>query len=116
MDIDFFKALDECVDKAPAEMRGYIQIHNVSGSIIPVVEGWYLRTFKCAFVHPDNAKVQKLIKLRRVRVVPFELEKPIKSKKTKQIPEEPSEDVKKITELDLLENMFSNSLNTEAGE
>jgi hypothetical protein len=116
MDINFFQALDECVDKAPAEMRGYIQIHNVSGSIIPVVEGWYLRTFKAAFVHPDNAKVQKLIKLRRVRVVPFELEKPIKSKKTKQIPEEPSEDVKKITELDMLENMFSNSLNKEAGE
>jgi hypothetical protein len=51
-----------------------------------------------------------------VRIVPFELEKPVKSKKVKQIPEEPSEDVKKITELDMLENMFSNSLNKETGE
>lgn len=116
MDINFFKAFDECLDRAPAEMRGYIQIHNVSGSIIPVVEGWYLRTFKSAFVHPDNPKVQKLIKLRRVRIVPFELEKPVKNKKSEQISEESSKDVKKITELDLLENMFSNSLNKEAGE
>ncbi len=116
MDINFFQALDECVDKAPAEMQGCIQIHNVSGSIIPVIEGWYLRTYKSAFVNPDNPKVQKLIKLRRVRVVPFELEKPTKKKKIKQIPEKSSEDVKKLNELEQLENMFANPLNTEAGE
>ena len=116
MDIDFFQGFETAVDKAPAEMQGYIQIHNISGEIIPVVEGWYLRTFKCAFVHPDNPKVQRLIERRRVRVVPFSIDKSKKPKKTELILEEKTEPVKETTGLELLENMFANPLDKETSE
>lgn len=115
MDINFFESFEEPLEKAPAEMAGYIQILNISGSIIPVVEGWYLRTHKCAFVHPDNLKVQKLLKLRRVREIPFTIDK-TKKKKPKQITQPPSESVKEMGELKELENLFANPVNTEAGE
>lgn len=113
MDIDFFQGFDEPVDKAPAEMAGYIQILNISNGIIPVVEGWYLRTHKCAFVNPENAKVQKLLKLRRVKEIPFTIDK-TKKKKSKQITESPSELVKEMSELEILESLLAKPIKTEA--
>ena len=114
MDIDFFQSFDEPVSKAPPEIAGYIQILNVSNGIIPVVEGWYLRAHKCAFVHPGNPKVQKLIKLRRVKEIPFTIDKS-KKKKPKQIIEIPSEPVKEMSELENLENLFAKPIKTETG-
>lgn len=114
MDINFFESYEEPLDKVSAEMAGYIQILNISGSIIPVVEGWYLRTHKYAFVHPDNPKVQKLLKLRRVMEIPFTIDK-TKKKKSKQVIQQPSEPVKEMDELNELKNLFADQVNTEAG-
>lgn len=113
MDINFFQSFEEPVDKASPEMAGYIQILNVSNEIIPVVDGWYLRTHKCAFVNPENVKVQKLLKLRRVREIPFTIDK-TKKKKPKQIMESPSELVKEISELEVLGNLLAKPIKTEA--
>ena len=114
MDTSFFQSLDGPVDKADAEFDGYIQILNISGSILQVVDGWYLRANKCAFVHPDNPKVQKLLKLRRIKTMPFKLQKAKKKSKSKNIIEAPSESVKETNELETLENMFLKPLLTES--
>jgi hypothetical protein len=111
MDTNFFQSLDGPVDKAGAEFDGYIQVLNISGSIVQVVDGWYLRANKCAFVHPDNQKVQKLLKLRRIKSMPF---KPKKKSKSKNIIEAPSQSVKETNELQTLENMFLKPLVTES--
>lgn len=116
MDIEYFKSLDSAVEKAPSEMKGLIQVLNVSGSILHILDGRYLRTMKYAFVHPNNPRIQNLIKSRKIQDIPFRLEAASRKKKEIKTAEVLPPVVNKLSELENLKNLFENPSNKEPSE
>jgi hypothetical protein len=109
MDINFFEPIDELVEKIDSSYAGCVQVQNISGSILQIAEGCYLRTYAFALVSEENNNLEKFIKTRKVKVHPLKFSKTKKKKTTKQEPKE-EDNVSKIgqsIDIDELAAMFT---------
>lgn len=68
---DFFQVLDSNKTELPLEFSGLLQVQNVSGQTIMVVEDMYLPPLMTALVHPDNARVNMLLGKKSIKSRPF---------------------------------------------
>ena len=69
--IDFFHYLDMPVKELPVEFSGCIQVQNVSGRTLEVVDDLFATPLSTFVVHEQNTKVLQLIDKKMLKVRPF---------------------------------------------
>lgn len=71
--IDFIQVVNTPQTMLPLEFSGLIQVQNVSGKTLMVVDDMYLTPLMTAVVHPDNERVKLLLNKKSLKVRSFEV-------------------------------------------
>jgi hypothetical protein len=84
MNDNFFEPLDKYTEKLDSSYSGCLQIQNLSGGILQVSEGFYMRNYSFGLISKNNKNVEKFTKLRKIKIHEFSLVKAPKKKKIKE--------------------------------
>lgn len=84
--IDFIQIVNSPQTQLPLEFAGLIQVQNVSGQTLMVVNDVYLMPSTTAVVHPDNERVNALLNKKSLKARSFEVSS---SAAPVEVPEEP---------------------------
>jgi hypothetical protein len=71
--IDFIQVVNSPQTELPLDFSGLIQVQNVSGQTLMVVNDVYLPPLMTALVHPDNERVNTLLNKKSLKTRSFEL-------------------------------------------
>ena len=100
MDNNFFEPLDNYTEKLDSSFSGCIQIQNLSGGLLQVVEGFYMRNYSFGLVSKNNKNVEKFLRQRKIKVYEFSVAKAPKKKKIQEekkievhVAEEPAQSI-----------------------
>ena len=91
MDDNFCELLDNCVEKLDSSYSGCVQVQNVSGGLLHVAEGVYVRNYSFAIVSKNNKNLKRFLDRKKVLIHNFSITKAPKKKKV--IPEIVSETI-----------------------
>ena len=110
MDENFFEPLDGYVAKFDNKYSACVQIQNISGTLLRVAEGFYLRNYSFALISKDNKNIDKFLKARKIKIHNFSVSKaPKKKKQVDEIRDVAETEEQKTTNVDIenLSSMFT---------
>lgn len=110
MDANFFEPLDSYTPKVDSSYAGCVQIQNLSGMMLQVVDGHYLRNYAFAIVSKKNEKLDGFVKNRKVKIHEMTISKASKKKKVVEQDAPKPEEVSQIgqtIDIDELAAMFT---------
>lgn len=84
MDNNFFEPLDKYEEKLDSSFSGCVQIQNLSGGLLQVVDGVYMRNYSFGLVSKNNKNVEKFLKQRKIKIYEFSVAKAPKKKKIQE--------------------------------
>lgn len=84
MDDNFFEPLDNYTEKLDSSYSGCLQIQNLSGGILQVSEGFYMRNYSFGLVSKSNKNIEKFTKQRKIKIYEFSVAKAPKKKKIQE--------------------------------
>ena len=85
MDDNFCELLDNFMEKLDSSYSDCVQVQNVSGGLLHVAEGVYVRNYSFAIVSKNNKNLKKFVERKKVLIHNFSITKAPKKKKV--IPE-----------------------------